>query len=52
MTGFPFYTIGQRKGLKISAKNPLYVIAKDVIRNEIVLGQKRRFESKKDCGCR
>lgn len=38
--GIPFYTIGQRKGLKISAKNPLYVIEKDVLHNEVVLGQK------------
>jgi len=45
--GIPFYTIGQRKGLKISAKNPLYVIEKDVIRNEIVLGQKEDLRVKK-----
>lgn len=31
------YTVGQRKGLGISAKEPLYVVAIDVDRNEIVL---------------
>jgi tRNA-specific 2-thiouridylase len=36
--GLPFYTIGQRKGLGISAGEPLYVLAKDVAQNALVVG--------------
>jgi tRNA-specific 2-thiouridylase len=32
------YTVGQRKGFGIAAKEPLYVVAIDAERNEIVLG--------------
>jgi len=38
--GIPFYTIGQRKGLGISAGEPLYVIGIDPERNAIVVGSK------------
>jgi len=34
------YTIGQRKGIKISDKNPLYVIKIIADRNEIIVGEK------------
>jgi len=36
--GVLHYTVGQRKGLGIAAKEPLYVVAIDAERNEIVLG--------------
>ena len=36
--GLPFYTIGQREGLGISAPKPLYVIALDVMRNALIVG--------------
>ena len=36
--GLPFYTIGQRRGLGISADRPLYVVALDVPNNRVVLG--------------
>jgi len=39
--GILFYTIGQRKGLGISAREPLYVIAIDQERNAIVVGSKQ-----------
>jgi tRNA-specific 2-thiouridylase len=39
--GILFYTIGQRKGLGISAREPLYVIAIEPERNAIVVGNKR-----------
>ncbi len=39
--GTPFYTIGQRRGLGIAYKEPLYVIKIDVARNEIVVGAKK-----------
>jgi len=39
--GILFYTIGQRKGLGISAGEPLYVTAIDPKRNAIVVGSKQ-----------
>jgi len=39
--GIIFYTVGQRKGLGISAKEPLYVIAIDKERNALIVGTKR-----------
>ena len=36
--GIVCYTIGQRKGLGISASNPLYVLRIDVENNRVVLG--------------
>jgi len=39
--GILFYTIGQRKGLGISAKEPLYVIAIESERGAIVVGGKQ-----------
>jgi tRNA-specific 2-thiouridylase len=36
--GFPFYTIGQRRGLGISADEPLYVLELDPERNAVVVG--------------
>ena len=38
--GIPFYTIGQRKGLGISAKEPLYVTDIDREKNAILVGSK------------
>ena len=38
--GLPFYTIGQRKGLGISASEPLFVLRKDVTRNALIVGPK------------
>jgi tRNA-specific 2-thiouridylase len=37
------YTIGQRKGIKISDKNPLYVIKIIADKNEIVVGSKEHL---------
>lgn len=36
--GLPFYTIGQRKGLGVTASLPLYVINKDTENNNLVVG--------------
>ncbi|MGA9533001.1 MAG: tRNA 2-thiouridine(34) synthase MnmA [Anaerolineales bacterium] len=36
--GLAFYTIGQRKGIGISAPHPLYVIEKDIENNRLVVG--------------
>lgn len=36
--GLAFYTIGQRKGLKITAPEPLFVIDKDIAENTLIVG--------------
>ena len=41
------YTIGQRKGIKISNENPLYVININAKNNIIVVGEKKDLEIKK-----
>ncbi|MFC2072743.1 tRNA 2-thiouridine(34) synthase MnmA [Chloroflexota bacterium] len=38
--GIPFYTIGQRKGLGVSAREPLYVTDIDPAKNTIIVGSK------------
>jgi tRNA-uridine 2-sulfurtransferase len=40
------YTIGQRKGIKISSNNPLYVINIDADNNTIIVGNKECLEVK------
>lgn len=37
--GLAFYTIGQRKGLGVYAKEPRYVLDKNVAKNQLVIGQ-------------
>lgn len=39
--GLIFYTIGQRKGLGISAREPLYVVAINRERNAVIVGSKK-----------
>ena len=41
--GIQYYTIGQRKGLGISAKEPLYVTAIDSKNNSIIVGTKNQI---------
>ena len=41
------YTIGQRKGIGISYKYPLYVIDLDYINNEVIVGCEEELYSKK-----
>ena len=36
--GLPCYTLGQRRGLGVSAPEPLYVVGKDPDRNAVILG--------------
>lgn len=38
--GLAFYTIGQRKGLRIAAPQALYVLEKDLDRNALVVGNR------------
>jgi tRNA-specific 2-thiouridylase len=39
--GIPFYTIGQRRGLGVQHKEPLYVTGIDVEKNNIIVGTKK-----------
>ncbi len=41
--GLAFYTIGQRKGLKIASSNPLYVIEKNLKDNVLVVGSENEL---------
>jgi tRNA-specific 2-thiouridylase len=43
--GIIYYTIGQRGGLGISAKTPLYVVEIDATKNKVVVGQKKDLYS-------
>ncbi len=36
--GLPLYTVGQRKGLGLAAGRPIYVVALDAERNQVVVG--------------
>ena len=44
--GYPFYTIGQRKGLNVAVGYPLYVNKIDSLSNKVYLGPKEELESK------
>ncbi len=44
--GYPFYTIGQRKGLNVAMGFPVYVCAIDKTKNEIILGEKNELNKK------
>ncbi len=37
--GIPYYTIGQRKGLGLSSPFPLYVVAIDAKKNQVIVGR-------------
>jgi tRNA-specific 2-thiouridylase len=41
--GLAFYTIGQRKGLRIASAMPLYVLEKDLSRNRLIVGPHNQF---------
>jgi tRNA-uridine 2-sulfurtransferase len=42
--GLPLYTIGQRRGLGVAAKQPLYVTALDHARNAVVVGPRETLD--------
>ncbi len=44
--GYPYYTIGQRKGLNIAAGYPLYVLEINAKENVIVIGKKEDLQKK------
>jgi len=39
--GIPFYTIGQRRGLRLAKNRPLYVIGIDRARNALIVGEEK-----------
>ena len=43
--GFPFYTIGQRKGLEIALGEPMYVNKIDAQNNQVIIGPKESLLS-------
>lgn len=45
-TGLYKYTIGQRKGLGIASKNPLYVIGFNQNKNELIVGEEKELYHK------
>lgn len=44
--GTAFYTVGQRRGMMISAKEPLYVIKIDPLSGDIFIGEKEHLKSR------
>ncbi len=42
--GYPFYTVGQRKGLEIAVGEPLYVVEINAESNTVILGSKEDLE--------
>ncbi len=44
--GLPNYTIGQRRGIKVAASYPLYVIGKDAQANTLIVGPKEKLGTK------
>lgn len=44
--GFPHYTVGQRKGLGIALGQPMFVVAIDPLRNEVILGTRDELQGK------
>lgn len=44
--GYPFYTIGQRRGLEIAFGDPRYVVKIDAEKNEVVIGVKEDLNKK------
>ncbi len=41
--GLPFYTVGQREGLRIAANKPLYVLQLEAERNALIVGAGERL---------
>lgn len=44
--GYPFYTVGQRKGLELAFGEPMFVLEIQPDKNRVVLGRKEQLERK------
>ncbi len=42
--GYPFYTIGQRKGLEVAFGHPVFVTEIDPVNNRVVLGEEKDLD--------
>jgi tRNA-uridine 2-sulfurtransferase len=42
--GYPFYTVGQRKGLEIAVGEPLYVVEIQPQKNRVILGKENDLQ--------
>ncbi len=42
--GYPFYTVGQRKGLDIALGKPVFVVEIDPAKNRVVLGEQQHLQ--------
>ncbi len=42
--GYPFYTVGQRKGLDIALGKPMFVVEIDAVNNRVVLGEEQDLQ--------
>ena len=47
--GLPFYTVGQRKGLGIAAREPLHVLKLDTTTNQVIVGPAARLDRNAFC---
>ncbi|MFC1923708.1 aminomethyltransferase beta-barrel domain-containing protein, partial [Chloroflexota bacterium] len=45
--GLAMYTIGQRRGLGLSSPHPLFVLEKDLERNELIVGTKEELKQQR-----
>ncbi len=44
-SGFPFYTVGQRKGLGIALGYPAYVLKINAVKNTVMLGREEQLQT-------
>jgi tRNA-specific 2-thiouridylase len=44
--GISFFTVGQRRGLRLSSRHPLYVVAIDAERNAVIVGSREELFSR------
>ncbi len=44
--GLPFFTIGQRQGLRLNGRGPYYVVRLEPSRNEVIVGREKDLLSK------
>ncbi|RYD72628.1 MAG: tRNA 2-thiouridine(34) synthase MnmA [Sphingobacteriales bacterium] len=42
--GYPFYTVGQRKGLDIALGKPVFVVEIDPAKNRVILGEQQHLQ--------
>jgi tRNA-specific 2-thiouridylase len=41
--GIGFYTVGQRRGLRLASRKPLFVVALDPVANRVIIGSEERL---------